>query len=69
MEPLGGCVDPLGGMDPQCGHFSVKMYANTKELGPVVGGVPMIYHKKVKEKLDTNIISSYLNVSYHTACI
>ena len=27
-----------GGFGLQCGHFSVKMYAKTKELGPV-GGV------------------------------
>ena len=26
-----------GGMDLQCGHFSSKMYAKTKELGPVGG--------------------------------
>ena len=34
-----GGVDPFwGGFGLQCGHFSVKMYAKTKELGPV-GGV------------------------------
>ena len=32
MDPLGG------GVDSQCGCFSVKMYAKTKELGPVVWG-------------------------------
>ena len=26
-------------MDPQHGHFSVKMYVKMKELGPVGGGV------------------------------
>ena len=34
-----GGVDPLGGVDPRCGHFSVKMYMKMKELGPVGGGV------------------------------
>ena len=28
-----------GGVDPQCGCFSVKMYVKTKELGLVGGGV------------------------------
>ena len=28
-----------GGFGLQHGHFSVKMYAKTKELGPVGGGV------------------------------
>ena len=32
--PIGG-VDPLGGVDLQRGHFSVKMYVKTKDLGPV----------------------------------
>ena len=37
----GGGVDPfLGGFGLQCGHFSVKMYAKMKELGPVGGRVP-----------------------------
>ena len=37
--PVGG-VHPLGGgMDLRRGHFSVKMYAKTKELGPIGGGV------------------------------
>ena len=32
-------MDPFcGGFGLQCGHFSVKMYAKMKELGPV-GGV------------------------------
>ena len=36
---VGGGVDPFwGGFGLQCGHFSVKMYAKTKELGPVGGG-------------------------------
>ena len=35
-----GDVDPfLGGFGFQRGHFSVKMYAKTKELGPVGGRV------------------------------
>ena len=34
-------VDPFrGGFGLQRGHFSVKMYAKTKELGPVGGRVP-----------------------------
>ena len=28
-------MDLLGGMDPRHGHFSAKMYAKTKELGPM----------------------------------
>ena len=28
-----------GGMDLQCGHFLVKMYAKMKELGPIGGGM------------------------------
>ena len=33
-----GGVHPLGGVDLRCGHFSVKMYAKTKELVPMGGG-------------------------------
>ena len=41
MHPLGAGVDLLGvGMDLRCGHFSVKMYAKMKELGPIGGRVP-----------------------------
>ena len=37
--PIGG-VHPLGGaVDFRHGHFLVKMYAKTKELGPIGGGV------------------------------
>ena len=35
--PIGG-VDLFGGVDLQRGHFLVKIYEKTKELGPVVGG-------------------------------
>ena len=36
----GGGVGPFwGGFGLQHGHFSVKMYVKTKELGPVGGGV------------------------------
>ena len=34
----GGRGPILGGFWLQHGHFSVKMYVKTKELGPVVGG-------------------------------
>ena len=38
--PVGGGMHPLGGgVDLRCGLFSVKMYAKTKELGPIRGGV------------------------------
>ena len=37
--PLGGCAPIRGGMDLQRGHFSVKMYAKMKELGPMGGGM------------------------------
>ena len=39
--PVGGCapVGGGGGVDLRCGNFSVKMYAKTKELGPIGGGV------------------------------
>ena len=41
VHPLGAGVDPLGaGVDLRCGHFSVKMYAKTKELGPIGGRAP-----------------------------
>ena len=37
---VGGGHGPiLGGFGLQRGHFSVKMYAKMKELGPVGGGV------------------------------
>ena len=39
VHPLGGRVDPLGGVDPRCGNFSPKMCAKMKELGPVGRGV------------------------------
>ena len=32
---VGGAWTHYGGVDPQCGHFLVKMYAKTKELGPM----------------------------------
>ena len=35
----GGGMHPLGGVDLQCGHFLVKMYAKMKELGPIGGRV------------------------------
>ena len=36
----GGEWTHWGGVDPQCGRFSVKMYAKMKELGPVGGHAP-----------------------------
>ena len=37
---VGGGVDPFwGGFGLQRGHFSVKMYAKTKKLGPVGGAM------------------------------
>ena len=36
--PVGGRAPIRGGVDLQCGHFLVKMYVKTKELGPM-GGV------------------------------
>ena len=33
--PVGGGVDPSGGMDLRRGCFSVQMYVRTKELCPV----------------------------------
>ena len=35
--PVGGHAPVRGGMDLRCGHFLVKMYAKTKELGPIRG--------------------------------
>ena len=37
--PIGGAWTRWGGMDLRCRHFSVKMYAKMKELGPIGGGV------------------------------
>ena len=39
--PVGGGVDPLGGVDPRHGHFSPKIYVKVKELGPI-GGVDLL---------------------------
>ena len=36
----GGRAPIWGGVDLRCGHFSVKMYAKTKELGPIGGRAP-----------------------------
>ena len=33
----GSRISRRGGMDLRCGHFSLKMYAKMKELGPVGG--------------------------------
>ena len=42
--PVGGGVHPLGGgVDLRRGCFSVKMYAKTKELGPMGGGVRLAH--------------------------
>ena len=43
--PMGG-AEPLGGTNLRCGQFLEKMYAKTKELGPVgrgacAGGPPL----------------------------
>ena len=38
--PVRGACGPIGGIDPRCGLFSAKMYAKTKELGPVGGMHP-----------------------------
>ena len=35
--PVGGRAPVRGGVDLRCGHFSVKMYVETKELGPIWG--------------------------------
>ena len=36
--PVGGGREPVrGGVDLQRGHFLVKMYVKTKELGPIGG--------------------------------
>ena len=37
--PVGGHAPIRGGVDLRHGHFSVKMYAKMKELGPIGGGV------------------------------
>ena len=37
--PIGGHAPVSGGMDLRRRHFLVKMYAKTKELGPIMGGV------------------------------
>ena len=37
--PVGGHAPIGGGVDLRCRHFLVKMYAKTKELGPIGGGV------------------------------
>ena len=49
-------MDPVGGMDLRCGHFSVKMYAKTKELGPIGWRAPEIFvcrsaTKNIEERL------------------
>ena len=38
--PIGGACTHWGGVDLQRGHFLVKMYAKTKELGPIGGRAP-----------------------------
>ena len=35
--PVGGRAPVRGGVDLRRGHFSVKMYVKTKELGPIGG--------------------------------
>ena len=35
--PKGGRAPVGGGVDLRCGHFSEKMYAKMKELGPIWG--------------------------------
>ena len=39
-----GGAEPLGGTDLQCGCFSAKMYAKTKELDSIGGGhhIPVV---------------------------
>ena len=52
-----GGVDPFwGGFGLQCGHFSVKMYAKTKELGPVgaCAGTPPRYAYECVRQFDTS---------------
>ena len=38
--PVGGHAPIRGGVDLRHGHFSVKMYVKTKELGPIGGRAP-----------------------------
>ena len=38
--PVGWRAPVRGGVDLRRGHFSVKMYVKTKELGPIGGHVP-----------------------------
>ena len=45
-----GGVHPLGGMDLRCGCFSLKMYAKTKELGPI--GVACVRHAPPRSASD-----------------
>ena len=48
--PIGGACTHWGGVDLRCGHFSVKKYVKTKELGPIGGhapGTPPQIHKCV----------------------
>ena len=61
VHPLGAGVHPLGvGVDLRCGHFSVKMYAKTKELGPIGGACaghapldpPMYCHQCIQHNPD-----------------
>ena len=38
--PVGGRAPVRGGVDLRRGHFLVKMYVKTKELGPIGGRAP-----------------------------
>ena len=43
--PMGGGVDPLGGVDLRHRRFSAKMYAKMKELGPIGGRAIVEAHR------------------------
>ena len=61
--PIGGRAPVRGGMDLRCGHFSVKMYAKMKELGPIGGRAPGT------PPLDPPMVMIYVIFYFHVFCV
>ena len=59
----GSRISRRGGVDLRRWHFSVKMYAKTKEFGPIGGGMHPVRPRQIRQcySMDTETEDSELN--------
>ena len=70
----GSRISDRGCVDLRCGHFSMKMYAKTKELGPIGGHVPGMLPPPPRSTNDMlsiipNLVQQCKNLSYSVFCL